>query len=139
VKGCWAHCLSGRENCGGGIFYPQRDEVVLTPCNILGDDYLLLIIKYLIAHLAVIITMSGEKDSSGPNEFSLALSSMDMNSSAGKRKPVGASHAGQKAASTDTAAEDAPNLFVNALDTVSGRVLYPTSQSNGRLSCTFLS
>jgi hypothetical protein len=109
------------------VAYPQRDEVVQAPCNILGDDSLLL--KYLNPHLAVIITMSGEEDSSGLDELSLALSSMD--SSAGKRKPLGVSPPGETAANTDTVAEDAPNLFVNIVDTVSGRVLYRTGHSNG--------
>lgn len=108
------------------VAYPQRDEVVQAPYKILGDDSLLL--KHLNPHLAVIMTMSGEGYSSDPDELSLALSS--VGSSVSKRKPLGAMPPGEVATSAEATAEDAPNLFVNVVDTVSSRVLYRTSHAN---------
>ena len=108
------------------VAYPHRDEVVQAPCHILGDDSLLL--KYLNPHLAVIVTMSdGESDGSKPDELSLALHSVN---SGGKRKPAGATPPGETMPVEPKAAEDAPNLFVNVVDTVSGRVLHRASHSN---------
>ena len=107
------------------VTYPNRDEVVQTPCHILGDDSLLL--KYLNPHLAVIVTVSAETESSKRDELWLALNSVGSD---GKRKPAGVTPPGQTASTETKAAEDAPNLFVNVVDTVSGRVLYRASHSN---------
>ncbi len=104
------------------VAYPNRDEVVQAPCHILGDDSLLL--KYLNPHLAVILTMSTDSDSSKPDELAMALTT------GGKRKPAGATPPGEAAHTEPKLAEDAPNLFVNVVDTVSGRVLHRASHSN---------
>lgn len=105
------------------VAYPHRDEVVQAPCHILGDDSLLL--KYLNPHLAVIVTMS-DGEYSTDDELTKALSSVN---SSGKRKPAGATQPGE-AAPESKPTEDLPNLFVNVVDTVSGRVLHRTSHSN---------
>jgi len=107
------------------VAYPHRDEVVQAPCHILGDDSLLL--KYLNPHLAVIVTMSDGTDASKPDELSLALTSV---SSGGKRKPAGVTPPGEAAPAETKAADDIPNLFINVVDTVSGRVLHRASHSN---------
>lgn len=110
------------------VAYPQRDEVVQAPCKTLGDDSLLL--KYLNPHLALIMTVSDEEEGSDEDELSAALSSMSAGT--GKRKPVGATKPGEDTSATEAqqSTEDAPNLFVNMVDTVSGRVLYRTGHSN---------
>lgn len=104
------------------VAYPNRDEVVQAPCHILGDDSLLL--KYLNPHLAVILTMPTDTASSKQDELAIALAT------GGKRKPAGATPPGEAAHTEPKPVEDAPNLFVNVVDTVSGRVLHRASHSN---------
>jgi hypothetical protein len=101
------------------VTYPSREEAIQSPCNVLGDDSLLL--KYLNPHMTVIITMStpeSEKD-----KFSSALKRSKTGGP--KRKP-----AGVKQAEAPLVSEDTPNLFVNVVDSVSGRVLYRASHTS---------
>lgn len=119
-----------------GVTYPQRDEVVQSPSSVLGDDSLLL--KYLNPHLAVIITTTKTTtdSSSSSNDLLLnALKGSTITSKDGKstRKPKGVSTGASEpdqTTTTATAAEEVPNLFVNIVDTVSGRILHRTSHSN---------
>jgi hypothetical protein len=103
----------------------MREEVVQSPSTALGDDSLLL--KYLNPHLSVVVTMSNDAETSGLTE---ALNK--KNSGTNKRKPKGATQPGDTPAVDTPQAEDAPNLFVNVMDTVSGRVLYRASHSNAQ-------
>jgi len=119
-----------------GVSYPQRDEAVQSPSAILGDDSLLL--KYLNPHIAVIITTTGPpalttaQDSSALFKALSSIKGSNKDSVAGKRKPKGASKPGDAAtdASAQAVSEDIPNLFVNVVDTVSGRILYRVSHTN---------
>jgi len=102
-------------------------KVIESPCNVLGDDSLLL--KYLNPHIVVVITMRTEEDESPPagTESSLvaALKADKQPKGKQKRKPMGANPTDPASSS-----EDEPNLFVNVLDSVSGRVLYRASHAN---------
>lgn len=109
-----------------GVAYPQRDEVVQSPSSVLGDDSLLL--KYLNPHLAAVVTMSDSVDTDSDDDFSAAMT--NPSGSTKKRKPLGVTQAGESAQTTTESDGDAPNLFVNVVDTVSGRVLYRASHSN---------
>lgn len=104
------------------VSYPSRDEVVQSPCSILGDDSILL--KYLNPHMAVIITMANEEESSAVEDDPLLAA---LSEKPAKRKPAGATQPGETAAA---AKEETPNLFVNVVDTVSGRILHRVSHSN---------
>ena len=99
--------------------YPSREEVVQSPCTVMGDDSLLL--KYLNPHIAVFITRSTrslEEDGS--------RSALSAKHESRKRKPAGVT-----SDSTEIGADEAVhNLFVNVLDTASGRVLYRASHAN---------
>jgi hypothetical protein len=100
------------------VTYPSREEAVQSPCNVLGDDSLLL--KYLNPHMTVIMTMStseGDQD-----QFSSALKRSKTGGP--KRKP-----AGVKQVDVPLVSEDTPNFFVNVVDSVSGRVLYRASHT----------
>lgn len=101
------------------VAYPSREEVVESSCNVLGDDSILL--KYLNPHLAVLVTMSTA--GSELDKFSSALKRSKAGSQ--KRKP-----AGVKQGDVAPPSDDAPNLFVNVVDSVSGRVLYRASHAN---------
>jgi len=102
------------------VAYPPREEVVQSPCNVLGDDSILL--KYLNPHLTVLITMSTSE--SDEDKFSSALKKSKVGGGQ-KRKP-----AGVKQGDVAPLSEDAPNMFVNIVDSVSGRVLYRASHAN---------
>lgn len=104
------------------VTYPSREEAVQSPCNVLGDDSLLL--KYLNPHMTVIITMSTSE--SDQDKFSSALKRSKTGGP--KRKP-----AGVKQVDLPLVSEDTPNFFVNVVDSVSGRVLYRASH-NGAVS-----
>jgi ER membrane protein complex subunit 1, C-terminal len=115
--------------------YPPRDEVVQSPCMVLGDDSLLL--KYLNPHLAAIISVRDVTAGDGGDEFGAALRrSKQQNEKKKKKKPVGVTpKPGSKAesATADDGAsdrEDTANFFVSLVDTVSGRVLYRASHAN---------
>jgi len=105
------------------VGYPRRDEVVQSPSNVLGDDSILL--KYLNPHIAVIITMAETKqDKDDP-----LIAALGAKSNPAKRKPMGATPPGD-APAEPAASEDEPNLFVNVVDTVSGRILHRVSHAN---------
>jgi hypothetical protein len=103
------------------VAYPIRDEMVQTMSTILGDNSLLL--KYLNPHLAVVITVTDDT-----SKTSIAESLEKAQGTAPKRKPAGV---GDAAATAETKLEDSTaNLFVNLVDTVSGRILHRMSHSN---------
>jgi ER membrane protein complex subunit 1 len=102
------------------VAYPIRDEMVQTMSTILGDNSLLL--KYINPHLAVVMTIA-DADA----KTSIAESLEKTQGTAPKRKPVGVGDA----ASAETKADDTvANLFVNLVDTISGRILHRTSHAN---------
>ena len=102
------------------VAYPIREEMVQTMSTILGDNSLLL--KYINPHLAVVMTIA-DADS----KTSIAESLEKTQGTAPKRKPVGVGDA----AAAETKAEDTvANLFVNLVDTVSGRILHRMSHAN---------
>jgi hypothetical protein len=106
------------------VTYPVRDEVVQSMSTVLGDDSLLL--KYINPHMAVIITMS-EKEPTEASQLASALTKKQGN--AKKRKPagVGVGAGAGEAAADITVEHELPNMFVNVVDTVSGRVLHRAS------------
>jgi ER membrane protein complex subunit 1, C-terminal len=104
------------------VAYPSRDEVIASPCDVLGDDSLLL--KYLNPHLAV-ITSVATSDYDIEEVFHL-----NTKKKLQKRKPVGVSQSNQESTAK---LEEKPNLFINVLDTVSGRLIYRVSHSNAVL------
>jgi hypothetical protein len=99
-----------------------RDEVVQSMSTVLGDDSLLL--KYINPHMAVIITMS-EKEPTEASQLASALTKKQGN--AKKRKPAGVGAGAGEAAADITVEHELPNMFVNVVDTVSGRVLHRAS------------
>jgi hypothetical protein len=101
------------------VAYPSRDEVVASPCEILGDDSLLL--KYLNPHLAVLISMTS--DDILEEEFHLS----PVKTTTQKRKPAGVT---KGIYDTTWKTNDTPNLFVSLIDTISGQVIYRASHSN---------
>ena len=100
------------------VTYPVRDEVVQSMSTVLGDDSLLL--KYINPHMAVIITMS-EEEHTEASQLASALTKKQGN--AKRRKPAGVG----EAAVGETIEAELPNMFVNVVDTVSGRVLHRAS------------
>jgi ER membrane protein complex subunit 1, C-terminal len=136
------------------VAYPPRDEVIQSPCTVLGDDSLLL--KYMNPHLVVIMTMTTTTTASSDDKkqkngvssvategdlFSAALRPEQKVSSSTtqKRKPIGVTTS--TGAQNETAAaspfvaatenvDEPPNMFVNVMDSVSGRVLYRASHAN---------
>lgn len=130
------------------VAYPSPDEVVQSPVTILGDDALLL--KYLNPHLAVIVTeatqeylkgLGSTKDSSGKSPLMSAfLSGGDFSkesvSEKPKKKPLGVTptEAGESEISAEvplsTSTQHVPSLFINLVDTVSGKLLHRTSYSH---------
>ena len=120
--------LVGRTSFDGerilNVAYPGRDEIVQSPCNILGDDSLLL--KYLNPHLAAVVTMS---DPSGSRAGILVDALNPRKGVSGITKPKGVTTALNDGTGKATV-ESLPNLFVNLVDTVSGRILYRASHTN---------
>jgi hypothetical protein len=117
------------------VAYPRREETVESPCLAQGDDSILL--KYLNPHIAVMITMrrggADREKYDAPIADALKISKADPGRRGLKRKPLGAtgsssSEAVPEASSVSSDHED-PNLFVNVVDTVSGRLLYRASHS----------
>ena len=102
------------------VTYPSRDEVVASPCEILGDDSLLL--KYLNPHLAVVVSMT-PPDAFVDEEFLLSPGSTTLQ----KRKPAGVSKSKPE---TQWKSLEPPNLFINVVDTISGRIMYRASHAN---------
>jgi hypothetical protein len=107
------------------VVYPTRDEVVQSMCTVLGDDSLLL--KYINPHVAVIFTMTENDEPVQPGKIASALLKKETPKKP-QRKPAGVGDAGSKI--PPTGSEDLPNMFLNVVDTVSGRVLYRTSHAN---------
>ena len=104
------------------VAYPVRDEIVQSMSTVLGDDSLLL--KYINPHVAVIITMS---DAVEEQTGSLAKAATKLQAPK-KRKPAGAGDSTNTNPASD--ADELPNMFVNVVDSVSGRVLYRASHAN---------
>ena len=107
------------------VTYPIRDEIVQSMCAVLGDDSLLL--KYINPHMAVIVTMAKEEENAQGKLASTLASSLTTTRSPKKRKPAGVGDVVE----TDTTKADPPNMFVNIVDTVSGRLLHRISHTNG--------
>lgn len=104
------------------VAYPIRHEAVQSMSTILGDDSLLL--KYINPHLAVVLTMVSDEENQ-----SITLMATNLQEQGGKkpRKPAGV---GTPDPNTDPAKDQkVPNMFVNLVDTVSGRLLYRTSHA----------
>lgn len=108
------------------VAYPQRDEVVQSPCSVVGDGSILL--KYLNPHMAVIITMTDKNSNKEVMSDALATA-LAAKKAPPIRKPKGVTQPDSVVADV-TPSDDAPNLFVNVVDTVSGRVLHRVSHSN---------
>ena len=112
------------------VAYPRRNEIVQSPAKILGDDSLLL--SYLNPHLSVVVTATtdhGSASEAATNDDGVAraLSS----SSSPKTKPLGATTPGEEALATaSSSTTSSPNLFINLVDTVSGRILHRTAHSD---------
>jgi hypothetical protein len=102
------------------VAYPIRDETVQSMSTVLGDDSLLL--KYINPHMAVVITMS-EDESQGPTK--IATSVEKQQGMKKTRKPAGAGDSADQVTPTSI-----PNMFVNVIDTVSGRVLHRAGHAN---------
>ena len=102
------------------VAYPSRDEAIASPCEILGDDSLLL--KYINPHLVVVVSMV-PSDASIDEEYLLSPVSMTSQ----KRKPAGVTNSKQD---TQWKTSDTPNLFISLLDTISGRIIYRAGHSN---------
>ena len=122
--------LVGQTSFGGekivSVAYPQRDEIIQSPCNILGDDSLLL--KYLNPHIVAVVTMSSSAGlAAGPIAEALKPKNIAVD---GRTKPKGVAPPNDISAP----AESVPNFFVNLVDTVSGRVLYRASHANAVVS-----
>ena len=130
------------------VAYPNREEVIQSPCHVLGDQSLLL--KYMNPHLVVIITTAETPDSEeepDADAFTQALeraagigtSVQQQQQAKPKRKPTGVSNtappsdAESSASSSSGTFSATPNLFVNVVDSVSGRVLYRASHSNAAI------
>ena len=118
------------------VVYPQRNEVVQTPATISGDDSLLL--KYLNPHLCVIVTEATEEylsqlENEELSKFRESLkNSVSGSEIKGKKKPLGATKAGEKNPSRPSS--PIPSLFINLVDTVSGHVLHRVSHAHADLT-----
>eukprot|EP00526_Cylindrotheca_closterium_P002999 CAMPEP_0113617062 /NCGR_PEP_ID=MMETSP0017_2-20120614/8574_1 /TAXON_ID=2856 /ORGANISM="Cylindrotheca closterium" /LENGTH=1007 /DNA_ID=CAMNT_0000526421 /DNA_START=127 /DNA_END=3147 /DNA_ORIENTATION=- /assembly_acc=CAM_ASM_000147 len=102
------------------VGYPIRDEIVQSMSSVLGDDSLLL--KYINPHIAVVVTMS-DADEQTPTEIATTIQKQDTKKKG--RKPAGAGNAAEQIAPASV-----PNMFINVVDTVSGRVLHRAGHSN---------
>jgi len=108
------------------VAYPSRHEDMQSMSTILGDNSLLL--KYINPHMAVVVTMLSNREDQSATEVATALEKEENEK---PRKPLGA---GAPGSSTDSSqpshGAELPDMFVNLVDTVSGRVLYRHSHSN---------
>jgi ER membrane protein complex subunit 1, C-terminal len=115
------------------VGYPLRDEIIQSPCHVVGDDSLLL--KYLNPHLVVVMTMSNVQGEEALSELALTLQSAGStgigNSGGSKRKPVGVQ---EQASAPNSDPSIRPNLFVNVVDSVTGRVLYRAAHADAGLT-----
>ena len=108
------------------VAYPLRQENVQSMSTILGDNSLLL--KYINPHMAVVVTVLSDTEHQTATTVAMALEK-EKNGKA--KKPVGAGAPGSSIPpSPQNRSEDLPNMFINLVDTVSGRVLYRHSHSN---------
>jgi len=107
------------------VAYPLRHEDVQSMSTILGDNSLLL--KYINPHMAVVVTVLVEKDHQASTKVALALEKGKH-----EKKPVGVGAPGSSTVlqSSEKGSDDLPNMFVNLVDTVSGRILYRHSHSD---------
>mmetsp|Transcript_21984 Transcript_21984/g.32471 ORF Transcript_21984/g.32471 Transcript_21984/m.32471 type:complete len:1028 (-) Transcript_21984:53-3136(-) len=113
------------------VTYPHRDEIVQSPAQVSGDDSILL--KYLNPHLAVVITIPEENNEETTSDQVIAALMNEKKKKIGpkhQRKPAGASQQPDVAGASSPGEEEKSNLFVNVIDTVSGRVLYRVSHTN---------
>jgi hypothetical protein len=101
------------------VAYPIRDETVQSMSTVLGDDSLLL--KYINPHMAVVITTANNELNQAPTKISQSIDKQKNSKS--NRKPSGAGDSVNQA-------KTVPNMFVNVIDTVSGRVLHRASHVN---------
>jgi hypothetical protein len=99
------------------VAYPSRHEEIQSMSTILGDNSLLL--KYINPHLAVVVTVLDDDSERSATELSMLMEK------AKPRKPLGAG----ASETTQDASEPLPNMFVNVIDTVSGRALHRTSHT----------
>ena len=106
------------------VAYPMRNEDVQTMSTILGDNSLLL--KYINPHMAVVVTMLSDTEDQSTTDVAKAIEKESSQSK--KRKPAGAGAPGSSTTGQQPG-EELPNMFVNLVDTVSGRVLYRHSHS----------
>lgn len=113
------------------VAYPQRDEIVQSPAQVLGDDSILL--KYLNPHISVVITMPDESAQDTTTDGVIEALMNEKKKKVGskhKRKPMGASQQPGDVGAAMAGDEDKSNFFVNVVDNVSGRVLYRVSHTN---------
>jgi len=129
------------------VTYPARDEVVQSPSTSLGDDSLLL--KYLNPHLCVVVTVATRAHAAEmltavttPNDtvegaFYRSLTGTATGGGVGsearlKRKPAGAGTEKEPTLSTSTTSPPptVPTLFVNIIDSVSGRIVHRVSHAH---------
>jgi len=110
------------------VAYPKRHEDMQSMSTILGDNSLLL--KYINPHMAVVVTVLSDPDGHESTEVATAIAAEEEEGGTEnqqRRKPAGAGAPGSSTTAqpdnTGTGTE-LPNMFVNLVDTVSGRVLY---------------
>jgi hypothetical protein len=104
------------------VAYPVRHEEIQSMSTVLGDNSLLL--KYINPHMAVVVTVLDQDKDLATTELATVV---DKSTYKQPRKPAGA---GSTESTTAETQEPLPNIFVNLIDTVSGRVLYRASHSN---------
>eukprot|EP00977_Amphora_coffeiformis_P003499 scaffold655_cov162-Amphora_coffeaeformis.AAC.20 len=108
------------------VAYPDREEVIQSPCSALGDQSLLL--KYINPHLFVVVTTSSMTDED-------PYASLMKANKEQKRKPTGVTPpTGVEPAAIPP--EERPNLFINVVDSVSGRVIHRASHASASLKPT---
>jgi len=107
------------------VAYPMRHEDLQSMSTILGDNSLLL--KYINPHMAVVVTKLSNEKAQSATEVATALDKEAAESK--KRKPAGVGTPGSSTTNQQLS-DEIPNMFVNLVDTVSGRVLYRHSHSN---------
>jgi len=104
------------------VAYPLRHEDMQSMSTILGDNSLLL--KYVNPHMAVVVTVLADIDDHSVTEVASELLKEGQRKA---KKPLGA---GAPGSSTESPLGELPNMFVNLVDTVSGRVLYRHSHAH---------
>jgi len=116
------------------VAYPRRNEIVQSPARILGDDSLLL--SYLNPHVSVVVTaatgIGSAQAADDINGDAVARALSNNSSSSQKAKPLGATKPGEESPATpsSSSATSSPNLFINLVDTISGRILHRAAHSD---------